>query len=243
MKRLLALLAITLMAVIGTTTMTAGAASATSADWAWPGQRFLVDIGNNTTKSCSVGYPGTDSAGNRYFITAGHCFRTSSGNHYVNRGRSGLDVFGPNDTSTSIGWEKLYANLNDEGYYLDISLVQMRPGKRLRGYGWPDIPARESVSRVGDSACAVGQRHNESTCGEVTAVGTEIRMSGYPWKSIVNRATYCSFPGDSGGLVYNNSGILGIVSAGPRDTCNDSYVPIAAALRSIRTSIPTFRLV
>lgn len=157
-------------------------------------------------KTCSVGYPGTDSAGNRYFITAGHCFRTSAGSHYVHKDGSGLDIYGPDDSSTPIGWEKLFTNLNAEGYFLDVSLVQMRPGKKLAGDGWPDIAPQVSSSSVGDTACAVGQRHNKPTCGEVTAVGTEIRMTGYPWKSIVNRATYCSFPGDSGGLVYNNTG-------------------------------------
>lgn len=240
MKRLLALLVITLMSVIGMTTMTAGAASATSADWAWPGQKFLI-YADGGFMSCSVGYPGTDGAGNRYFITAGHCFRTDSGRHYIHRNGTGLDIYDPRNKSTAIGSERMYMPSSD-GYYLDISLVQMRPGKKLTGDGWPKIPAVESVSRVGDVACAVGQNHERSTCGRVTRVGDEIQITGYSWTSVVNKATYCSYPGDSGGAVYNSSGVLGIVSAGPEDVCHDAYVPISLALKAIRKSIPSFRL-
>ncbi|WP_225535722.1 trypsin-like serine protease, partial [Tsukamurella tyrosinosolvens] len=127
-------------------------------------------------------------------------------------------------------------------HYLDISVVQMRPGKKVGGYGWTSIPARESASRVGDTACAVGQNHKRSTCGKVTAVGVATSIRGYDRDSITNRATYCSYPGDSGGAVYNSSGVLGIVSSGPSNACNDAYVPISLALISIRQSIPSFRL-
>lgn len=241
MKRLFAGAAAALVAATGALTANAGAANATSADWAWPGQEFLVDIGDNGTKSCSVGYPGTDNAGNRYFITAGHCFRTDSGRHYIHRDGTALDVYSPRDESTSIGWERLHT-IPSGTHYLDISVVQMRPGKKVGGYGWTSIPARESASRVGDTACAVGQNHKRSTCGKVTAVGVATSIRGYDRDSITNRATYCSYPGDSGGAVYNSSGVLGIVSSGPSNACNDAYVPISLALISIRQSIPSFRL-
>lgn len=241
MKRLLAGAASAVIAATGVLTANAGTANATAADWAWPGQKFVVDIGDSGTKSCSVGYPGTDSAGNRYFITAGHCFRTSSGSHYERRDGTTLDVYDPDNLRVSVGWERVYT-IPSGGYFVDISVVQMRPGRKLTGYGWTQIPAVASTSRVGDTACAVGQNHERSTCGKVTAVGAEIQVKGYSWTKVVNQATYCSYPGDSGGAVYNSSGVLGIVSAGPPDTCNDSYVPISIALKAIRNSIPSFRL-
>ncbi len=241
MKRLLAGAASAVVAATGVLTANAGTANATAADWAWPGQEFVV-YADGGYMSCSVGYPGTDSAGNRFFITAGHCFRTDSGSHYVHRDGTALDIYDPARRSTSIGWERMYMPANDDGYYLDISLVQMRPGRKLTGDGWRSIPAVESMSRVGDTACAVGKNHNRSTCGKVTAIGEEMTISGYSWTSIVNRATYCSYPGDSGGAVYNSSGVLGIVSAGPKNVCDDAYVPISLALKAIRKSIPSFRL-
>ncbi|TWS17777.1 trypsin-like serine protease [Tsukamurella tyrosinosolvens] len=241
MKRLFAGAAAAIVAATGVLAANVGTANATSADWAWPGQKFVVAIGGNSTKSCSVGYPGTDNAGNRYFITAGHCFRTSSGSHYERRDGTTLDVYDPANPGVSIGWERVYT-IPSGGYYVDISVVQMRSGKKLTGYGWKQIPAVASTSRVGDTACAVGQNHERSTCGKVTEVGAEIQVKGYDWKKVVNTATYCTYPGDSGGAVYNDSGVLGIVSSAPTDTCHDSYVPISIALKAIRNSIPSFRL-
>lgn len=95
MKRLLPLAAVTMSAATGYTTMSTGAASASSADWTWPGQKFLVGIGNNVTKTCAVCYPGMDIAGNRYCVTAGHCFRTTSGSHCEHSDGTASDVSFP----------------------------------------------------------------------------------------------------------------------------------------------------
>lgn len=127
-------------------------------------------------------------------------------------------------------------------YYLDISVGQMRPGKKAGGYGWMNIPARESPGQIGDAACAVGQNHTLSTCGKVTAIGVTTSNWEYDRDSITNRAARRSYPGDSGGAMPNDSGVLSIVSSAPGNGCNDSYFPISMTLRASRNSIPSSRL-
>ena len=63
MKRLVALIVFGIAALGGLPAIGGGVADATTASWAWPGQKFLVDTGGDTSNSCSVGVPGTDADG------------------------------------------------------------------------------------------------------------------------------------------------------------------------------------
>ncbi len=219
-----------------------------SADWAWPGMEFLVNKGNYGWGSCSVGYPAWDASGNRYFITAGHCFRTESGSHFEDDEGRSLNIYSPGDRNRRVGFERLHTVPGDT--YDDLSLVQMFDGEKLSGYGWERIPNKPVAASVGDRVCLVGQKHSKPNCGKVTQVSLQIAMKGYPWPSRVTRANYCGHAGDSGGAVYNSTGALGINIAGDTEhnepgtpgDCSSDFVPISVALRIFRKAIPSLTI-
>jgi hypothetical protein len=223
------------------------AGAATDADWAWPGMRYDVDKGDSWT-SCSVGFPAWDGAGNRYFISAGHCFRDASGSHYLQPGGAGVNVYTPSNHDTAIGFERTYT-IPVGGRYDDVSLIEMYPGKRLDGNGWQHIPDVPSAPVVGDGACLAGYRHDSSSCGTVTATGLRQTLDGYPWTVEVNTASFCALGGDSGGAVYNDGGALGIEIA--RDaahndtgtgTCSSSFIPIGQVLDVLHQDTPSLTI-
>ncbi|WP_286211812.1 trypsin-like serine protease [Mycolicibacterium mageritense] len=220
----------------------------TDADWAWPGTQFDI-YADGSFKSCSVGYPAWDASGNRYFITAGHCFRDDSGRHYIHTDGTALDIYAPSDHNTPIGFEKTYP-IGKDGWYTDISLVKMYPGMTLDGYGWKHIPDNPITSDVGDTACLVGQNHSKPNCGVVTETNTELTITGFPWSTAVTRASYCSHPGDSGGAVYNRNGALGITVTGSSEhnepgtpgACSSTYITISRVLTFLRRFHPTLSI-
>jgi hypothetical protein len=222
--------------------------AATNADWAWPGMQYDI-YKNGSWYNCSVGFPAWDSAGTRYFISAGHCFRSDSGTHYQQPDGSGVEIYLPSDHYTSVGFERTYT-IPSGGMYDDVSLVEMSPGKKLYGNGWHHIPDNPVAGAVGDEACLVGDRHDKSNCGTVTATGVRQTVTGYPWREDVTTASYCAHPGDSGGAVYNSSGALGIeVTAdaarnepGTPGVCSSSFIPIGRVLQVLRENNPSLTI-
>lgn len=242
------LLAFLLVIVCAPLLLSWRAAAKTDASWAWPGMEFNIGIGDKVG-SCSVGFPAWDRAGKRYFITAGHCFRTASGSHYVDSKGYGLDIFAPSNLNRPVGYERLHT-IPDDGWYDDVSLVQMYDGRELSGDGWEHIPDDPTVAHGSAAACLVGYKHAKSNCGKVTDTNHVITEHGYPWKSHVVETSYCGHHGDSGGAVYNEYGALGINIAGYDDhnepgtpgECISYYVPIGKALSIFRKAIPSLTM-
>lgn len=218
----------------------------TDADWAWPGMQYDI-YKENSWHNCSVGYPAWDSAGTRYFISAGHCFRSTSGTHYIQPDGAGVEVFTPSDHSSPVGFERTYTIPSESGYD-DISLVEMFPGKKLDGNGWQHIPNNPVAAVVGDEACLVGHRNDTARCGVVRAEGVRQTLTGYPWMINVTTASFCLHQGDSGGAVYNSSGALGIgisyghLDSDSPDACSSSFIPIAQVLEILRQEHPSLTI-
>lgn len=172
--------------------------------WAKPGQKFFIQgLG-----SCSVGFPAWDNAGNHYFISAAHCFRDHAGRQLTDHGY-GLKVLDPYKGNMEVGYEHVYPSGGPHGY-IDISVVQMFPGRGLSGPGWNGINTTPVTAKVGDTACIAGWRSFKRRCGAVEEVNVPANPDGLNLTSIVDYATYCFWHGDSGGAVYNDSGALGI---------------------------------
>jgi hypothetical protein len=222
--------------------------AATDADWAWPGMRYDV-FKDNAWYSCSVGFPAWNGAGTRYFISAGHCFRSTSGTHYLQPGGAGVDVYTPSDHDTPIGFERTHT-IPSGGTYDDVSLVEMYPGRKLNGNGWQHIPDNPVAVAVGDEACLAGYRHDNSSCGAVTATAVRQNLNGYPWMVDVATASFCALGGDSGGAVYNSSGAIGIEvsrdaeknDAGMGGACSSAFIPIARVLGTLRQENPSLTI-
>ena len=223
--------------------------AATNADWAWPGMQYDIYKAGAWIDGCSVGFPAWNSAGDRSFITAGHCFRSASGTQYLQPNGAGVEIYDPSNHSTPIGYESIYTNPAN-GRYDDIALVTMFPGAKLSGNGWQHIPDNPVNVAVGDSVCLDGDRHTNSNCGTVTGVGVSSTLTGYPWTATVDTANFCAQHGDSGGAVYNNNGAVGILIAvgdqnalpGPVGSCYSTFVPIGVALQILRTQQPSLTI-
>jgi hypothetical protein len=222
--------------------------AATNADWAWPGMQYDI-YKNNAWYTCSVGFPAWNSTGTRYFISAGHCFRSDTGTHYQQRGGGGVEIYSPSNRRTPVGFERTYT-IPSDGRYDDVSLVEMYPGRKLYGNGWQHIPDNPVAAAAGDQACLVGYRHNTANCGTVTATGVHQTMTGYPWTENVSTASYCAHPGDSGGAVYNSNGALGIEISlqeahnepGTPGPCSSSFIPIDTVLEILRQHNPSLTI-
>jgi hypothetical protein len=222
--------------------------AATNADWAWPGMQYDI-YKANSWYTCSVGFPAWNSAGDRYFISAGHCFRSASGTQYLQPNGAGVEIYDPSDHSTPIGYESVYTNPAN-GRYDDIALVTMFPGAKLSGNGWEHIPDNPVTVAVGDSVCLDGDRHTNSNCGTVTGVGISSGLAGYPWSVTVDTANFCGEHGDSGGAVYNSNGAVGILIGvgdqnalpGPAGSCYSTFVPLGVALGILRTQQPSLTI-
>jgi hypothetical protein len=221
--------------------------AATDADWAWPGMKYDV-FKDGSWYSCSVGFPAWNDAGTRYFISAGHCFRSASGTHDVQPGGAGIDVFAPADHLTPVGFERTYT-IPAGNRYDDVSLVEMYAGRKLDGDGWQHIPDNPVAVAVGDQACLVGYRHGTSNCGAVIATGVQQTLEGYPWMVNVSTASFCALGGDSGGAVYSGAGALGIEIS--RDTahnddgtgpCSSSFIPISLVLEILHQQNPSLTI-
>jgi hypothetical protein len=247
MKTLRALAA---AAVLGASALIAPTAHAqTGADWAWPGMQYDIYKAGVWIDGCSVGYPAWDRAGNRSFITAGHCFRSASGTQYLQPNGAGVEIYDPSNHSTPIGYESIYTNPAN-GFYDDIALVTMFPGAKLSGNGWQHIPDNLVTVAVGDSACLDGDRHANSNCGTVSGVGVTSTLTGYPWSVTVDTANFCGEHGDSGGAVYNNNGAVGIFISlgdqnalpGPAGSCYSTFVPLGVALGILRIQQPSLTI-
>ncbi len=239
--------AVKAIVLVSLSALTVGsAAAATDADWAWPGMRYDIRIGDHW-HSCSVGFPAWDSAGARYFISAGHCFRTAGGSHYLQPGGAGAQIYAPSDHYAPVGFERTYTIPGET--YDDVSLVEMYPGRKLDGHGWQHIPDKPTVGVAGDSVCLAGYRHGTSSCGMVTDTGVRMQLNDYPWLVTVSTASFCALAGDSGGAVYNDAGAVGIEIS--RDTvlndsgvgtCRSAFIPIGRVLEILRQQNPSLAM-
>ena len=218
----------------------------TNADWAWPGMRYDIRLGDYW-HSCSVGFPAWDSAGTRYFISAGHCFRAATGGHYLQPGGAGVEIYTSSNHSSPVGFERTYTIPGDT--YDDVSLVEIFPGRRLDGIGWQHVPDNPTTGALGDPVCLAGYRHDTPACGTVTGTGVQMRLGDYPWTVSVSTASFCALAGDSGGAVYNDTGAVGIEVS--RDTahndsgagtCSSAFIPIRRALDVLRQQKPSLTL-
>lgn len=196
-------------------------------------------------------YPAWDSDGIRYFITASHCFRDDQGRHYQDENGTTLEVYSPDDHSQPVGYEKAFPTPKN-GWFVDVSLVQMYPGRVLRGYGWRNIPNNPALAATGDTACLVGLNHEKANCGNVTDPATTITPPGSSASVRATRASYCSHAGDSGGAVYNmkTNVALGINMTGNPNrnepgttgTCESSYIPMGTVLTFLRQLHPSLSI-
>jgi Alpha-lytic protease prodomain len=150
----------------------------------------------SSSSRCSLGFNVRNSAGTRFFLTAGHCTNGGS-TWYANSSRS--TVLGPR-TGTSFP-------TNDYGIVRYSNTSIANPG----AVGSQDI-TRSANATVGQSACRRGSTTG-THCGQVTGLNATVNYAQGSVFGMI-RTNICAEPGDSGGSLYSGSTALGLTSGG-----------------------------
>lgn len=202
---------------------------------------FIEPAGmENPNTSCTGGFKAIGNTyGNRFVLTAGHCYKDSAdwrawdgtelANHYLGHIEAGAF---PGDDYAAI-------RVNGFGDWWEEA-----PG------GWPstvvywggsqNIPIQyESSSYIGESACMSGWA-SKSSCGTVTKIDF---TNTYSDGSTVNHLTELSGStlkaghGDSGGPVWTGNTALGLVSGGPENSTRVYYTEVTRDTAALGVSV------
>jgi streptogrisin D len=142
---------------------------------------------------CSLGFNVRDSAGNSYFLTAGHC--TNIGATWSN----GSTTLGTRAGTSFPG--------NDFGIVRYTNTSIAKPG----AVGSQDITSAGTPS-VGQTVYRRGSTTGVHS-GRVTALNATVNYSQGSVSGLI-RTTVCAEPGDSGGSLYSGTTAYGLTSGG-----------------------------
>jgi streptogrisin D len=175
---------------------------------------------------CSLGFNVRNSAGQQFFLTAGHCTNIGS-TWYANS--SGTTVLGTRAGSSFPG--------NDYGIVRYTNTSIAKGGDVYLYPGSQDIAtARNAV--VGESARRSGST-TQVRSGTVTALNQTVR---YPQGTVSGliRTTICAQGGDSGGSLFAGSAALGLTSGGSGNCTTGGttfFQPVTEALSAYGVSV------
>lgn len=168
---------------------------------------------------CSLGFNVQDSAGNYYFLTAGHC-TDGAGSWYSNSGRT--TVLGSTSGSSFPG--------NDYGIVRYTNSSVAKSGT----VGSVDIKSAATPS-VGTTVTRRGSTTGTHS-GRVTGLNATVNYGGGDIVSGLIQTTVCAEPGDSGGPLYSTSGIAYGLTSGGSGNCSSGgttfFQPVVEALNA-----------
>jgi streptogrisin B len=168
---------------------------------------------------CSLGFNVQDSAGNYYFLTAGHC-TDGAGSWYSNSGRT--TVLGTTSGSSFPG--------NDYGIVRYTNSSVTKSGS----VGNVDITSAATPS-VGTTVTRRGSTTGTHS-GRVTGLNATVNYGGGDIVSGLIQTTVCAEPGDSGGPLYSTSGIAYGLTSGGSGNCTSGgttfFQPVVEALNA-----------
>jgi streptogrisin B len=168
---------------------------------------------------CSLGFNVQDSAGNYYFLTAGHCTE-GAGTWYSNSGRT--TVLG-STSGTSFP-------TNDYGIVRYTNSSVTKSGT----VGSVDIKSAATPS-VGTTVTRRGSTTGTHS-GRVTALNATVNYGGGDVVYGMIQTTVCAEPGDSGGPLYSTSGVAYGLTSGGSGNCSSGgttfFQPVVEALNA-----------
>ncbi|MDH6227674.1 MULTISPECIES: S1 family peptidase [Streptomyces] len=168
---------------------------------------------------CSLGFNVQDSAGNYYFLTAGHCTE-GAGTWYSNSGRT--TVLG-STAGTS------FPN-NDYGLVRYTNSSVTKSGT----VGSVDIRSAATPT-VGTTVTRRGSTTGTHS-GRVTALNATVNYGGGDVVYGMIQTTVCAEPGDSGGPLYSTSGVAYGLTSGGSGNCSTGgttfFQPVVEALNA-----------
>ncbi|GKQ36289.1 S1 family peptidase [Streptomyces sp. A012304] len=173
---------------------------------------------------CSLGFNVRDSAGNYYFLTAGHCTDIAS-TWYANSART--TVLGPTSGSSF--------PTNDYGIvrYSNTSITKSGTA------GNTDITSAGTPS-VGTAVTRDGSTTGIHT-GRVTALNATVNYGGGDIVYGMIQTNVCAEPGDSGGSLYGTNGVAYGLTSGGSGNCSSGgttfFQPVVEALNAYGVSV------
>ncbi|MFE0456575.1 S1 family peptidase [Streptomyces sp. NPDC058914] len=173
---------------------------------------------------CSLGFNVRDSAGNYYFLTAGHC-TDGAGTWYSNSART--TVLGPTTGSSF--------PTNDYGIvrYSNTSITKSGTA------GGVDI-TRAANPTVGTTVYRDGSTTGTHS-GRVTALNATVNYGGGDIVYGMIQTNVCAEPGDSGGSLYGSNGVAYGLTSGGSGNCTSGgttfFQPVVEALNAYGVSV------
>ncbi|MFE5619242.1 S1 family peptidase [Streptomyces sp. NPDC056470] len=172
---------------------------------------------------CSLGFNVRDSAGNYYFLTAGHC-TDGAGTWYSNSGRT--TVLGSTSGSSF--------PTNDYGIVRYTNSSVTKSGT----VGSVDITSAANAT-VGMSVTRRGSTTGTHS-GSVTGLNATVNYGGGDIVYGMIRTNVCAEPGDSGGPLYSGSRAIGLTSGGSGNCSSGGttfFQPVTEALNAYGVNV------
>ncbi|HEY9375133.1 S1 family peptidase [Streptomyces sp.] len=172
---------------------------------------------------CSLGFNVRDSAGNYYFLTAGHC-TDGAGTWYSNSGRT--TVLGSTAGSSF--------PTNDYGIvrYTNTSVTKSGTVGGVDITSAANATVGMSVTRRGSTTGTHG--------GSVTGLNATVNYGGGDIVYGMIRTNVCAEPGDSGGPLYSGSRAIGLTSGGSGNCSTGGttfFQPVTEALSAYGVNV------
>ncbi|MEU8522541.1 S1 family peptidase [Streptomyces sp. NBC_01216] len=172
---------------------------------------------------CSLGFNVRDSAGNYYFLTAGHC-TDGAGTWYSNSART-------NVLGSTAGSSFPY---NDYGIVRYTNSSVSKPG----AVGNVDITSAANAT-VGMSVTRRGSTTGTHS-GSVTGLNATVNYGGGDVVYGMIRTNVCAEGGDSGGPLYSGSRAIGLTSGGSGNCSSGGttfFQPVTEALSAYGVNV------
>lgn len=172
---------------------------------------------------CSLGFNVKDSAGNYYFLTAGHC-TDGAGTWWADSGHG--TTLGTTAGSSFPG--------NDYGIvrYTNSSVTKSGTVGSVDITSAANATAGMSVTRRGSTTGIHG--------GTVTGLNATVNYGGGDIVSGLIQTNVCAEPGDSGGPLYSGSRAIGLTSGGSGNCTSGGttfFQPVTEALSAYGVSV------
>lgn len=205
--------------------------------------------------SCTVGFSLPGKGVFPWAITAGHC---------GNVGDKVYDIILSPDGSISdmrfLGTIRYSSMFNSDENTSDWGAIRLNPKAKLPSVN-QDIPLFVNTKNIknGEKLCKYGSRTKRS-CGPkvdsniLVKSNMDSRFDSQTVVGYADKAKLCALPGDSGGPVFDNKGIVGIISStsiGVNSSFDDNdlrcdtdqesysyYIPVESILQQIKTAVP-----
>lgn len=166
------------------------------------------EIISTNNRGCSIGFGAKDSSGQYYVITAAHCSRiqnTSTGG-WVYLSGQGWNYNGTYLGHASSRWS--YYGMSDA---MGIAVTNVTVKEMNLNGGLRTINGFQNSSNdvVGQVVCKTGHT-TKVTCGKLTSRNVGYSVDGSTFFNL-RGATATNTKGDSGGTVYSDYTVLGIV--------------------------------